>query len=75
MTRKPGKSKSRNVNGYVRAVRSFQVLDVRIQAKEAELEPLRRRLALALEATRARYGRLTGGQLAEAQRILKEVGG
>lgn len=61
----------RAVAGYVRAARKAKRLQSRLQIAEARLEPLRRRTAIAMEQVRARRGRLTGGQLAWADRILR----
>jgi hypothetical protein len=64
------KSQSRNVNGYVTAeLRRRKVAGI-LDAKERALDPLRVKLRDADTAAKIRYRKLTGGQLAEARRIL-----
>ena len=53
------KSKSRNVNAYLKA--------------EMKYQKLRQQAELARAVSQTKYRRLTGGQLAEALRILSEV--
>jgi len=65
------RSQSKNVNGYVKAERRRRALAAKLAAKELALEPLRRQVLLAQAAARLKYSRLTGGQLAEASRLLE----
>lgn len=73
------KSKSRNVNGYVKAVRARDALAAKlgdiIIAFEDRTGPLRRKLDLARTEVGQRRLHLTGGQMSEAERMLRaEVG-
>lgn len=67
------RSQSRNVNGYVTAVLRRRRLAGQLEAKERALDPLRVKLRDADTAAKIRLRKLTGGQLAEARRLL-EVG-
>lgn len=69
----PRKSTSRNVNGYVTAELRRRQLAAKLEAKERALDPLRVKLRDADTAAKIRYRKLTGGQLAEATRILDSV--
>ena len=64
------KSQSRNVNGYVTAELRRRQLVAKLDAKERALDPLRVKLRDADTAAKVRYRKLTGGQLAEARRLL-----
>ncbi len=64
------KSQSRNVNGYVTAELRRRRLAGQLEAKERALDPLRVKVRDADTAAKIRYRKLTGGQLAEARRIL-----
>ncbi len=64
-------SKSRNVCGYVKAMRRYTRLRSRLQDRESALLPLRRKVEAMHAEVLLRRGRLTGSQLAEADRILE----
>lgn len=64
------KSQSRNVNGYVTAELRRRKLAAQLEAKERALDALRMKVRDADTAAKIRYRKLTGGQLAEARRIL-----
>ena len=68
MTR--SRSQSRNVNGYVTAELRRRQLVAKLGTKERALDPLRVKLRDADTAAKIRYRKLTGGQLAEARRLL-----
>jgi hypothetical protein len=63
-------SKSRKVNGYVKAVLRYRKLQAKLDLKMAALNPLEAQTAHAKNDATARYGMLNGGQLAEANRML-----
>ena len=63
------KSKSRNVNGYVKAVAKATKLRDKLYAREEKLAPLRSKLEAAKNDVSIRYAKLTGGQIAEARRL------
>jgi hypothetical protein len=68
-------SKSRKVNGYVKAVRYQDALLARLAARLELLRPLQDKVALARVEVNERRQALTGGQLGEAARMLAaEVG-
>jgi len=67
-------SKSRNVNGYVRAVLAHEKLEDKLAAKLLALEPLQRKTSEARTQSKLRWVKLTGGQMGEAQRILGSKG-
>lgn len=69
------KSQSRNVNGYVTAELRRRQFAARLEAKERALDPLRVKVRDADTAAKIRYRKLTGGQLAEARRILDAAAG
>jgi hypothetical protein len=69
------KSQSRNVNGYVTAELRRRQLVAKLDAKERALDPLRVKLRDADTAARIRFRKLTGGQLAEARRLLEATAG
>ena len=62
---------SRHVQGYVKAIMRRDKLQARLQAKLDKLEPLRRKVTAANVLAEARYSRMNGTQIAEANRILK----
>lgn len=64
-------SKSNKVCGYVKAVQRYRKLEDRLREKEEELRPLRAEVAEAGADARERRMSMTGGQFAEAERILK----
>lgn len=64
-------TRSRNVNGYVTAELRRRQLAARLEAKERALDSLRVKVRDADTAAKIRYRKLTGGQLAEARRILE----
>lgn len=66
----PAKSRSRKVNGFVKACFRLRRLEARLAAAETKLTPLRNETIMAkIEVTNRRAG-LTGGQVAEAERII-----
>ena len=64
-------SNSRKVNGYVKAFLRHQKLSARLQKAWGRLEPLKRKVDQANVACFERRGALTGGQLAEANKLLE----
>jgi hypothetical protein len=64
-------SKSRNVCGYIKAHARHEKLLARMVAAEEKLRPLKTLREAAWLDMRQRRLRLTGGQAAEADRILK----
>ncbi len=67
-------SKSRNVCGYVKRNLRAQQLQAKYDAKVELIEPLRRAADIAREeAINYWKTKLTGGQQAEAARILKNL--
>ena len=66
-------SKSNKVCGYVKAVQRYRKLEDRLHEKDETLRPLRAEVAEAGADMRGRRATLTGGQLGEAQRILKSA--
>jgi hypothetical protein len=60
----------RKVHGYVKAMRRYRALSAKLDAKRALLDPLETRVDRACADAAARYGALTGGQIAEANRML-----
>jgi hypothetical protein len=63
---------SRLVRGYVKAVRRHLDLKARLAVHDERLRPLRNKVAVASENVKRRYGRLNGGQIAAAERLLRE---
>lgn len=70
------KSGSRKVNGYVLAALRARKLRDRLNVKIAALKqsPLARKADQATAEATIRYGALTGGQIAEANRLLNALG-
>ncbi len=66
-------SKSRNVCGYVKANLKHQKLAAKLKAKEERLRPLKNDTEAALVDAIQRWGKLTGGQQAEAKRIINNA--
>lgn len=64
-------SKSNKVCGYVKAVQRYRKLEDRLRVQDAELRPLRAEVAEAGADVRERRQGMTGGQIGEAERILK----
>lgn len=64
------KSKSRNVNGYVKAKLKHAALKAKYEAKLAALEPLKLKMDQAEGDVFTRHRKLTGGQIGEALRII-----
>ncbi len=67
------KSKSWKVNAYVKANLRHQKLRARLRAKEDALRPLKHAVEVSTRDCIERWAALTGGQAAEAQRILREI--
>lgn len=63
-------SKSRKVNGYVKAVQRQEALLAKLAARLEELRPLQDKVAAARVEVNDRRQALTGGQLGEAGRML-----
>lgn len=70
---KPPKSKSRNVNGYVKRVLRYKALYARLEAKRDALAPLVAKVNVAESQAVVARGKLNGRQMAEAERILREL--
>jgi hypothetical protein len=69
------KSKSRKVNGYVKAVLALEaVRRKREERHDRYVRPLERKRDLLAAEVAAREGALSGGQQAEARRILAATG-
>ena len=66
-------SKSRKVNGYVKAVRRRDALLARLGARLEQLRPLQDMVASARVEVNERHQALNGGQLGEAARILADA--
>jgi hypothetical protein len=67
------RSKSRNVNAYVKAKRKLWAVTEKLAVQEAKLEPLKRKRALALAESIMRHRKLTGWQMGEAERMLRAL--
>lgn len=67
---KPERSKSRNVNAFVRAVVRFQATARQFAAKMDAIEPLRLKKNAREVAVRVARAKLTGAQMSEAERIV-----
>ena len=61
---------SKKVRGYVKDMLPHRKLEARIQAREAAIEPLRRRRLLLSVRLKTREMKLTGTQKAAAERLL-----
>lgn len=63
---------TRKVRGYVKAELKRRKLDARYELKAAALRPLKFRLDVATADVARRKGRLSGGQMAAAERLLAQ---
>lgn len=63
-------SKSRNVNGYLRAWERWHALEMKLTVQELRLLPLKRKCESARVAMKVKRNKLTGGQIGEAERLI-----
>ena len=63
-------TKSRNARSYVKAMLKYRKVRARLDVKLAKLKPLEDQVEAANQVCRAKYLRLSGGQIAEADRLL-----
>lgn len=66
-------SKSRKVAGYVKALLKHRKLQARLDAKMAKLNSLEDKVERAGVEARNKLGKLNGGQIAEAKRIVEAM--
>lgn len=61
---------SRNVQSYIKAVQRLDKLAAKLAVKDSKLDGLRGKVRDAKVVVQTRLGKLTGGQMAEAEKIL-----
>jgi hypothetical protein len=64
------RSTSRNVNAYLKRARKAHALQARLEARHAKCVPLEDAAEAATGAAVVAWRKLTGGQMAEATRLL-----
>jgi len=69
----PARSKSRNVNAYVKRARKARALAARYERLHARCVPVREAEQRARADATLAYAKLTGAQQAEAQRLLLDT--
>lgn len=65
--------KSKLIKGYLKHCIRALKLRKRLARKEAALEPLKRKISIAELEAKAKFSKLKGGQIQEAERLHKEL--